>query len=242
MHEFSFSIEWAPGSDRFADAFRERSSLQASGVCISFRPERMLRLESVTGETGDLTALDRLLLDESFDHESISDRDLDARRHHDLLTDTATRRVVHTYLDDIRRRDAIPVIVSQYTEDGTLVETFRSGPTVRYRVLVRGDEKLGMMYDTITARLGEGATFTFHHLEEVDRWQNGLLTPRALRGSQREILVHAVERGYFEVPREVSLQEVADDLGIPQSTASYRLRRATAQLAEQFTEQYQIDT
>ncbi|MFB6139262.1 MAG: bacterio-opsin activator domain-containing protein [Halosimplex sp.] len=42
---------------------------------------------------------------------------------------------------------------------------------------------------------------------------------------QRDALLAAREAGYFAVPRECTLQEVADELGISRNAASARLRR-----------------
>lgn len=42
---------------------------------------------------------------------------------------------------------------------------------------------------------------------------------------QREILITAMEMGYFEIPREVTLEGVADTLNISKRAASERLRR-----------------
>ncbi|SFR52568.1 helix-turn-helix domain-containing protein [Halogeometricum limi] len=57
--------------------------------------------------------------------------------------------------------------------------------------------------------------------EEYDSKYNFDVTPEQL-----EALVSAVEGGYFEVPRGVTLTEVAEDLGISQQAASERVRRA----------------
>ncbi|WP_049893853.1 helix-turn-helix domain-containing protein [Salinarchaeum sp. Harcht-Bsk1] len=46
-----------------------------------------------------------------------------------------------------------------------------------------------------------------------------------LTETQREALVLAYERGYFDSPREASLQEIADEIGITQQSLSSRLRR-----------------
>lgn len=51
-----------------------------------------------------------------------------------------------------------------------------------------------------------------------------------LTPAQREVLVVARRAGYFEEPRDASLQDVADALGISQSAASGRLRRAVSRL------------
>lgn len=47
-----------------------------------------------------------------------------------------------------------------------------------------------------------------------------------LSPKQRTALITALERGYFEVPREVSMDELADELDITQQSLSKRLRRA----------------
>jgi hypothetical protein len=49
---------------------------------------------------------------------------------------------------------------------------------------------------------------------------------------QREALVTAYREGYFEVPGEVSLGELADELGISKNAASARLHRGYANLVE----------
>jgi len=54
-----------------------------------------------------------------------------------------------------------------------------------------------------------------------------------LTDSQREALRVAYERGYFEIPRRASLEDVAGELGISASSASERLRRAQTQLIEE---------
>lgn len=46
-----------------------------------------------------------------------------------------------------------------------------------------------------------------------------------LTPSQRELLTLAWDRGYFSIPREASLSELATELGISQQAASERFRR-----------------
>lgn len=53
-----------------------------------------------------------------------------------------------------------------------------------------------------------------------------------LSESQRETLRTAYESGYFDVPREFSQTELAEELGVSTSAVSDRLRRATAQLIQ----------
>lgn len=53
-----------------------------------------------------------------------------------------------------------------------------------------------------------------------------------LTDTQREALVMAYERGYFDSPREASLQDLADELDITQQSVSSRLRRGHRRLVE----------
>ncbi|WP_158237379.1 helix-turn-helix domain-containing protein [Halegenticoccus soli] len=50
--------------------------------------------------------------------------------------------------------------------------------------------------------------------------------PYGLTEAQRDILVQAIETGYFDIPRSASLEELGDSLGITGQAASERLRRA----------------
>lgn len=50
-------------------------------------------------------------------------------------------------------------------------------------------------------------------------------TEAALTDTQQEALVLAYERGYFESPRKVTMEEIGDELGITQQAVASRLRR-----------------
>lgn len=65
------------------------------------------------------------------------------------------------------------------------------------------------------------------HIERVSSLdeQSGVGYEFGLTPAQRETLVMAVENGYFAVPRETQLDEIADELGITSQAASERIRR-----------------
>jgi len=54
-----------------------------------------------------------------------------------------------------------------------------------------------------------------------------------LTDRQREALRTAYELGYFDIPRQTSLEDIAHELGISASSLSERLRRAQTQLIEE---------
>jgi predicted DNA binding protein len=51
--------------------------------------------------------------------------------------------------------------------------------------------------------------------------------------AQRETLLEALECGYLEIPRECSLTELGDRLGVSESAASQRFRRGVKNLIQQ---------
>jgi len=53
-----------------------------------------------------------------------------------------------------------------------------------------------------------------------------------LKPSQRELLVDAYQDGYYDVPRDVSMTQLADEVGTTQQNLSKRFRRAYATLIE----------
>jgi len=55
-----------------------------------------------------------------------------------------------------------------------------------------------------------------------------------LTGRQREILEAAVHMGYFEVPRECTLEDVAQRLDVDKSTASTVIRRGESRIVKWF--------
>lgn len=83
----------------------------------------------------------------------------------------------------------------------------------------------------------ESATRTYHRLLDRDidvdvvclRTESAEDTDRlGLTPEQYETLVAAVERGYFDVPRQVSIRELAEEFDISNQSVSERLRRASA--------------
>lgn len=53
-----------------------------------------------------------------------------------------------------------------------------------------------------------------------------------LTEGQREVLVRAAQQGYFDVPRKMNLEGVADDCEVSHQALSERLRRGTGALIE----------
>jgi predicted DNA binding protein len=82
---------------------------------------------------------------------------------------------------------------------------------------------------TLGEQLDEfGIKFDVEYVRDQHGGAQKLLTDRQLR-----LLTTAVEDGYYDTPRKISLTELADDLGIAKSTASETLHRAEEKVVKQ---------
>lgn len=123
----------------------------------------------------------------------------------------------------------------------------RAAPVVTYDIWVeQGAARLEMRYADgrwharmrFPDRETVGAFRDFCSDHELDFELDSLYDTDPERGpprdrlttSQREMLHLAHERGYFEIPRETTLSELADELDISNQAASERLRRGCARL------------
>lgn len=92
---------------------------------------------------------------------------------------------------------------------------------VRMRLTVVGDRA---DLRTLLGELPEGFDVTVEEVGSYDR--RGATVAAGLTDRQLEAIETAVNLGYYAVPREATLQEVAGELGCAESTASNHLRKA----------------
>ena len=138
-------------------------------------------------------------------------------------------------VEDVEALTRVGDSVLYYTEWCTNEETFLNGISDTNGTIM---EAHGDGDWSFTIRFRDHADLTrFHqyyqdndfpvHIDRVyapdgeSRTEYGFgLTPE-----QRETLIAAVEKGYFSVPRETKLEEIAEVVGITQQAASERVRR-----------------
>ncbi|MFC7185793.1 helix-turn-helix domain-containing protein [Halorubrum yunnanense] len=71
---------------------------------------------------------------------------------------------------------------------------------------------------------------------EVERVRQRVDPARLLTDRQRELLLAAVDLGYYDVPRESTLTEVAKHVGIAKSTCSETLQRVERTVVREFVD------
>ncbi|RQH00006.1 helix-turn-helix domain-containing protein [Natrarchaeobius oligotrophus] len=113
--------------------------------------------------------------------------------------------------------DPFEVVLEQ---NGTVLSASASNGSWLLSVRVVERENVSTLYDRLVEQDVSPTIVRLFDLSEESRTQCGL-TAR-----QYETLVAAVDHGYFEIPREVSMQELSDELDISHQALSERLRRA----------------
>jgi len=104
--------------------------------------------------------------------------------------------------------------------------------TMSYDVLMEDREALSDTVDLLE-RLGTvridliSEDFQYEITPSSSEWSEFL---GSIPTRQRQILRAAVDLGYFEIPREVTLDDLADEVGIATTTASHHLRKAQRQV------------
>lgn len=234
MREFVFEIRYDPGADELMDLFIETPEARSTTFSCSMDSERLWRLDRITGPTSLVERATALLTGSTYNQLSISDRACGGRHYSDVLENSSQRSLVYSYFEEVVHCDSVPTITNRYINGALLFETIRQENTERWRILMEDDKKVGLLYDTLGGSLRDGLSFHFEHVRDAT---GPLLVPfdsPSVRPEQGRVLEVAAENGYYETPRETTLDELAAELDCPRSTVSYRLRKAEAALVEAY--------
>ncbi|MFC6963673.1 helix-turn-helix domain-containing protein [Halocatena marina] len=234
MREFTFTIEYEYGVDPVMNVFIDNPNSVARSLDGFVTKDQFWRIERISGSVDVLDQIKRVRFDDGTCGESVTQRDCDATRYHDVLERRNGELVLYTYLEDIQDCESIHTLAGKHLPPGLVFETHRQASQHSWRVLMRSDTHVGVLYDEITARLRDGLSFRMGHLRDADGWQRDSLASLTLPAEQRTALSAAVEGGYYETPRKTTLDDLAATLDIPRSTFSYRLRQAEIQLAHRY--------
>ena len=116
--------------------------------------------------------------------------------------------------------DTVDVFDLVIEEHGTVLSASASSGTWLLSIRFTDRESVSSLYDRLDEEGVAPTIVRLFDLAEESHSQCGL-TAR-----QYETLVAAIDHGYFEIPREVSMQELSEELGISHQALSERLRRA----------------
>jgi len=232
MREFTFRFEYEAGADPVTDVFIDHPNLRSRSVESCVSEDGFWRVERLTGPTNALDRLAEVRSEKALVGESITETDCAGTRYRDVLDRTSEERVVYTYATDVGGCESVHTLAGRYLPPGFVAQTLRRDHRHEWRLLVRSDEKIGLLYDALGAKHRGDLSFRVGHLRDATGWRPFPVCGVSLSAAQRSALEAAVEYGYYEVPRSITLEELATALDVPRSTLSYRLRRAESRLAQ----------
>jgi predicted DNA binding protein len=123
--------------------------------------------------------------------------------------------------------EQVDVVLQMLTSSqATVTDAYGVGETWYLRVLYPDRASLSETIDYCT---DNGLTFDIETIRELEGKPAGRY---GLSASQYEALTEAAEQGYYEVPRAITLDELADELDTSHQALSERLRRGTLSLME----------
>jgi predicted DNA binding protein len=124
--------------------------------------------------------------------------------------------------------DRIEALIYAYTHIGAaIIAAQGKGSDWMLRMRFDDHDKLDQFHEYLNE---EDVSFDLQRLYEITHPRSGSefgLTPK-----QTEALLTASKMGFFELPREATMEEVAEKLGIAPQTLSDRIRRAQNTLIE----------
>ncbi|MFC6758114.1 helix-turn-helix domain-containing protein [Halomicroarcula sp. GCM10025894] len=216
------------------DLFIETPDARSTTFLCSMGNAQLWQLDRITGPSSVVEQATALLTDSTYDQLTISDRACGGRRYSDVLENGSRRSLVYSYFEQLIHCDSIPTITNRYITGALLFEVTRNGNTERWRILMEDEKKVGMLYDTLGSLFQDGLSFHFDHVSDASGPLLALFDSISVRPEQRRVLELAAEKGYYETPRQTTLDELAAELDWPRSTVSYRLRQAEAALVEEY--------
>ena len=118
-------------------------------------------------------------------------------------------------------------IIRGVTEtEGTVLEAFNVGGGWEFHIRFNDHDKLSQFYNYCTDQnIGIHINRTYTLTERTES-----VKQFGLSNEQREALTLAFREGYFDTPSQVSLDDLAGELGITQQAMSTRIRRGNKQV------------
>ena len=143
----------------------------------------------------------------------------------------------------IQRTDDRVVVQFETTEPTLLMTLRESGAPLELPMEIRNgtaELEVAASADRISALADQLRTVGLtYDLRRLDRSPD---PPEVLTETQRDLLLRAIEAGYYDTPRECSLTALADRVGKARSTVSESLHRAEGKALKEFAaERYGYD-
>lgn len=234
MREFVFDLVYQDTVSPLEQLFGNTTGVRSTSVGGSIDTDEFWRLERFTGDVDELDGAVEAQFDGFLTVEGITPEPCDGTLHVEVLKRTRSETEVYYHLQDLAACESVGTLAVEYIGLDALFELERTGNRETWTVMMESEDGVGLFYDAVQVSLRPGVRFEFGHIGQASERRTALFARKNLPPEQREALVTAVKEGYYEKPRQITLEELSDQLGCPRSTLSYRLRSAESKLAKAF--------
>ncbi|QLG50707.1 helix-turn-helix domain-containing protein [Natrinema halophilum] len=232
MRELTFTLEYEDGVDPLMDTFIENPTLSSESIASCVRRDRLWSLERFFGSSSALDSVERIRLDDETPREEMTKSNCGAVRQHNILERSPTTLALYSVVKRLHTCDSVMAVAARHLDLGGIFQSHRRGNCFKWRMLMPTDENVDVFHEQVETNLDEGIQFTLGRLCEAEQLNYDSLATVSMPQEQRNTIRAAIQHGYYETPREITVSELAEVLDVPQSTVSYRLRQAEAQLAK----------
>jgi predicted DNA binding protein len=233
MREVVFTVEYEKGVDEVMDLFIEQPDLHARSMEVHATSESVWGIEKVVGPDEVLTEFDDRLKRVTSDSNATGMCGAPITEwHYDVLSSNPESRKIYSLRREGNGPRSIPLVAAKHVGEGLILRSERRGGQSRWSLLV--DDTVAEIHDEIRENLQDGLSLTVERLGTPPCLLEDGRIQRDLTPEQKSALEAAVEHGYYDVPRQQSVTEIAAEIGVSSSTLQYRLNRAEAWLAHQF--------
>lgn len=236
MRELIFELDYRPGWSPVADTLSEHPSATIRSLSCHVTADNLWRVDHVDGPPNSLDAIESAYKTTDYFADCLVTDGCESTSTTRVLDRTDESLIIYCVWERSEICTSVPHLALAHLGEGLLFETRQAGRTYTWRIVIPGDEPIGSFADALKVEIEDVGGMELLRLTEhtppgayPDREE-----PTDLPVEQRRALHAAVANGYYETPRKVELAELAAELDIPQSTLSYRLRRAEAKLAAGF--------
>lgn len=234
MRELEFALTYDAGANRVADILADESEASIRSISLHATEQSLWRVDYATGPNRSLEEIEDAFLAGDYYADCLASDACGATQRTQVLDETDDTLVLYSYWERTAVCESIPHMALHHLGQGILFETLREGREYTWRVIHSEDGDIRGFFNEVEAAVGDRIGLDINRLMEASTPADGPGgIPEELSKEQAETLRAAVEHGYYETPREVDLNDLADRLDVPRSTLAYRLRGAEEYLAKQ---------
>lgn len=225
MREVVFVVAHNPGANPVADLLAAHPDTRIRSLACHVTETALWRVDRATGPAEALDELEDMAGARYFTDCLVRDG-CDGDWETTVLDRSEGSLLLYSYWERAPDCDSVPHLAREHFGDGVVLDETWRGRRQQWRVLAPEGSVSGFVGDV---RSVADADVEFKRVSDPEADPDDALPPK-----QAEALKAAVEAGYYETPREIEAYELAEELGIPGSTLTYRLRRAEAWLAKDY--------